>query len=207
MPHDDVTKHGYARDEVLSALQKSIRRSEIRDALFWALELNASGLGTQLWNRLRTIASEDIAVESMACVQVATLHENYRNVCRDGRNGQEIQFLTHAVVLLATATKSRFIDHCKIVALDHFAQVDAHTTREPAIPDYAIDKHTRRGRQWGRGSRHFHYTGALCINQSPRERKLIENAFGEDAGRLAEQEQKRKVEAPDPGLPHGPRSE
>ena len=56
------TVGGYAFYEVLSALQKSIRRGLEEDALFWATELYLSGYEIQAWRRLCIIASEDIGL-------------------------------------------------------------------------------------------------------------------------------------------------
>ena len=52
------TKGGYELHELLSALQKDIRRVKIYPAMFWASELKSLN-HKALWNRLRVIASED----------------------------------------------------------------------------------------------------------------------------------------------------
>ena len=56
----DRTVNGYDPSEVVSALQKCIRRAEIDDALFWAAELERSGMGWVLWRSLRIITAEDV---------------------------------------------------------------------------------------------------------------------------------------------------
>jgi len=38
-----ITKHGFNLDEVVSVLQKSIRRGMEEESLFWAVELAESG--------------------------------------------------------------------------------------------------------------------------------------------------------------------
>src|SRR4051794_35659972 len=53
------TSRGYDAREVVSALQKSIRRSDPDAALYWGVELARSGYGAWLWKRLRIIAVED----------------------------------------------------------------------------------------------------------------------------------------------------
>ena len=54
------TKHGFMLDETVSALQKSIRRGEEVDAMFWSLELDASGMANYAFKRLAIISCEDI---------------------------------------------------------------------------------------------------------------------------------------------------
>jgi replication-associated recombination protein RarA len=45
--------------DLVSALQKDIRRGNEYEALFWAVKLESLN-PTRLWNRLKVIASEDI---------------------------------------------------------------------------------------------------------------------------------------------------
>ena len=56
------TKHGLAADEVISALQKSIRRSMTELACRYAYELYTTSpvLLEKLWSRLLTISVEDV---------------------------------------------------------------------------------------------------------------------------------------------------
>ena len=54
------TRHGYEPHEVVSALQKAIRRGQVNAALYWAAEMEQSGYTTWLWKRLLMIASEDV---------------------------------------------------------------------------------------------------------------------------------------------------
>jgi replication-associated recombination protein RarA len=61
------TRNGHACGEVASALQKSIRRGEEREALYWASELDLAGYGNYCFKRLRIIASETSALASRSC--------------------------------------------------------------------------------------------------------------------------------------------
>ena len=56
------TRNDYAADEVISALQKAIRRCDTDGAVFWSHELNMSGFGGWAWRRLFVIASEDVGL-------------------------------------------------------------------------------------------------------------------------------------------------
>jgi replication-associated recombination protein RarA len=59
-----TTKHGYRADEVISAFQKSIRRGEEEDAVFFAYEMLATSdeLAEKFWQRARVISVEDIGL-------------------------------------------------------------------------------------------------------------------------------------------------
>jgi replication-associated recombination protein RarA len=56
---------GYDLYEVMSAMQKSIRRGLEEDALFWGTELYLSDLADQAWSRLLVISSEDVGLASL----------------------------------------------------------------------------------------------------------------------------------------------
>jgi replication-associated recombination protein RarA len=162
---DQVTPGGYAKGEVASALQKEIRRGNEREALFWASELDLAGNGEYVWKRLRIIASEDVGLaDNEATVLVAALYEHWKVV--RGRHTDETfasfhrVFIFHAVCYLARAPKSRMLDH---------ALMTMYEGERPVleVPEYALDKHTRRGRRMGRGMEHF-------LNESSR----LENEAG-----------------------------
>ncbi|MBP5977985.1 hypothetical protein HW132_36145 [Brasilonema sp. CT11] len=53
-------KHNFIIDEVISALQKSIRRKIKEDAIYWALQLHNCGYGNAVFKRLTIILSNYI---------------------------------------------------------------------------------------------------------------------------------------------------
>src|SRR4051812_29969156 len=98
------TKRGYQAHEVVSALQKAVRRSQVREAVYWGFELWASYPGW-CWKRLHTIASEDIGpADRTLPATLAALEKRSETERRKGGGGME---LVHAVILCATAPKSR----------------------------------------------------------------------------------------------------
>ena len=159
------TVGGYDFYEVLSALQKSIRRGMEREALFWATELYLSDYAPHAWARLRIIASEDIGVaDSNVAVQVRALYDNWQD--RKPKNGtppldEEDTWLyfVHAVLILVRAPHSRIVDNAVAYFKGNRAVLE--------IPDWALDKHTARGRAMGRGEEHFQKEGAKLENRSP----------------------------------------
>ena len=153
---------GYNLAEVASALQKSIRRGLEQEALFWATELDISGYGEYCWKRLRIITSEDVGLAGPnlpATIQALSCAWTEQRKKKDERHGPERLFLVHAVILLARAAKSRLVDHALIVYYEARAQLPT-----PQMPDYALDKHTPRGRKLRRGHDHFWTEGAQIAN-------------------------------------------
>lgn len=157
------TVGGYLCEEVASALQKCIRRGMEEEALFWATELDLSGFGEYVWKRLKIIASEDIGLEesSQRAILVRALYENWRDQRKkeDARHAPERLFLVHAVLALSRAFKSRLVDNALIVFYEG-------KRPKRAIPDFALDRHTQRGRRLKRGWTHF-FTEGVGPNMQP----------------------------------------
>jgi replication-associated recombination protein RarA len=160
------TPNGHLAGEVASALQKSIRRGLERESLYWASELYGAGFGDYAFRRLRIIASEDVGMaDPMVAVQVRALSENFNDQRRHNKTSKsgsisgERLFLIQAVLVLVRAPKSRMVDHIAMAIFEG--------ERPPMeMPDWALDKHTARGKRMGRGEDHFFEVGALIENES-----------------------------------------
>jgi replication-associated recombination protein RarA len=154
---DRPTVGGHAVDEVVSLLQKSVRRGDEEMALWAASELDLSGWSARAFSRLRIIASEDVGLAERGIVaEVNALHDTWLDM-RKAKNGADRLQLMHATLLLVRARKSRLVDHALMAFYDG--------ERSPVIiPDYAIDGHTKRGRAMGRGADHFFDVGAQLSN-------------------------------------------
>lgn len=134
------TRRGYEAFDCVSALQKAIRRSDLDGALYWSFELANSGYGAWCWKRLRIIAVEDVSSEATGlAADLAALSEQSKG---------DLMFLARAVIALVIAPKSRL---ASLVTIVH---ASGHVPRRE-IPDEALDMHTRRGKQMGRGVPHF----------------------------------------------------
>ena len=71
------TVGGHPVDEVISLLQKAIRRGEEDEALWAASELDLSGFGVWAFSRMRVCASEDVGLaERGIVVEVNALHDS-----------------------------------------------------------------------------------------------------------------------------------
>jgi replication-associated recombination protein RarA len=179
------TKNGYEFFEVASAFQKSVRRGLLDDAIYWAVELVESGNSEYLWKRIFIIVSEDIGIAEPT--MPATIEALYQQFLRQAKktkaskdkNEPERLFIVHAVVAIVRAKKSRLVDWLLIY---HFSE---HSNIRKLVPDYAIDKHTQRGRSLKRGFKHFFEEGSKLANHYPdnfeyeameRTRKMIEES-------------------------------
>lgn len=174
-----TTKKGYDFFEVVSALQKAIRRSLEGDALFFAVELFNSGYDGFLWRRLCIIASEDIGLaEPLLPATLHALRQSYDVQKKEKKeNKPERMFLIHAVLILVRAKKSRLVDWYMIKLWRE------HDGKTPELPDYAFDMHTQKGKRLGRGLDHFYKEGTELTNQDTSLRPL-EDSVREEAYHL-----------------------
>lgn len=158
------TVHGFAADELISVLQKSIRRGLVENAALTAYELFASGpeFEDQVWRRLEIISVEDVGLGRVdAPVLIHTLEDLRRRSMRE--SADRFIYLVHAVRVLALSQKDRTSDE---LANWVRGAVDDGSAR-PEVFDDAIDMHTRRGQEQGRDFRHWFTNGARVANELP----------------------------------------
>jgi replication-associated recombination protein RarA len=148
------TAGGYPLDEVISALQKEIRRAQVAQAIFWAKELIRSGYSAYLWRRLFVIVSEDIGLADDQCpALLQALYQNWLLVNKKAKDEsitleeqeRSSLILVHAVMRLAYSAKNREVADANTVIDMEYAQ-----GQRLQVPDYALDGHTARGRAAGR---------------------------------------------------------
>lgn len=169
-----VTKSGKDFNEVASAFQKAIRRGLEEDALYWGTELDQAGYGEYAWKRMRIICSEDIGLAEPALPAVIrALYDNWVDQRKksDEKHTSERLFFIHGILLLVRAKKSRIVDHASISFYK-----GKRDLRE--IPDYALDKHTLRGKRIGRGFKHFFEEGIKLVNEADIVDPYLERAKG-----------------------------
>lgn len=159
-----TTRHGFAADEVISALQKEIRRGNSENAVLLAYEMATTSpeLEAYLWKRLQVISVEDIGWGDLrAPGLVRSLWEMVDSM--DRGDGERLLFAVHAVRYLCACQKDRSSDEM----VNWVIQSVEKEGLLPQIPDYALDIHTRRGKEMGRGLRHFWETGAQLHPELP----------------------------------------
>lgn len=138
-----TTKRGYDMYEVVSALQKSIRRDMPEDAVYWGMELLNSGFVKYMWRRLLIICAEDID-DANVISAVKILNDNYFEVDKDRPHRI---FITRAILLLCKANKNR--------NADHYQNLYDYDETKKQIPIYALDKHTKKGKAMGKNKLDF----------------------------------------------------
>lgn len=156
-----LTRNNLHADEVISALQKSIRRAKEKEACEFAYELFISGpqFEEKLWRRLLTISVEDIGMGNpYAPVIINNLNDMRKNFVYD--EADRAMYFFHAIRILCASEKDRSSDLLKNIVIKSFAMGYV-----PEIPDYALDKHTTRGAAMGRGSEHFLNEASKVIPQ------------------------------------------
>lgn len=151
------TVHDLAADEVISALQKEIRRGNQENAAMLAYEMVATSpeLERKLWDRLAVISVEDVGFGELDAPVLIHALETLSHRFEYGA-GDRTLFAIHAVRYLATRQKDRSSDEM----LNWLKRAVEQEGARPTIPDYALDMHTARGREMGRGVSHFMHEGA-----------------------------------------------
>lgn len=165
------TKNGYRMDEVVSALQKAIRRGQEKEALFWAFELVDSGRWSYLFHRLKIIAAEDIGLADpqaaiLVNVVAQQLHDSKRRADEWKRwFSPDMNIVGMVVMYLCRASKNRVVDIATQVISEKRKQ-----GWKLEVPPEAIDQHTKRGKEKIKNegidpNRQFYTEGALIKNR------------------------------------------
>lgn len=147
-----TTAHGFAADEVISALQKCLRRGMLDNVLLlgWEMYVSSQELEEMLWSRLCVISVEDVGLGNpSAPVLAETLYQMRKRYPWP----QHDRFLmaAHLIRVLATSRKDRTSDD-----MANWAKYSVSLGESlPEIPDFALDMHTRRGAEMGRDYRYF----------------------------------------------------
>jgi replication-associated recombination protein RarA len=156
------TRHGLAADEVISSLQKEIRRGQVENAVLLAYEMisTSAELEAMLWRRLLVISVEDVGWGDLNSPSlVLDLCQIAERFDRNANPPDRGLFAIHAVRYLATRAKDRSSEEMYSWA----QRVIESGQRLPEIPDYALDRHTARGQAMGRGRQHYYEHAAKMI--------------------------------------------
>jgi replication-associated recombination protein RarA len=158
------TTHDFPADEIISSLQKEIRRGNTENAALIAYEMLSTSepLEEYLWGRLQVISVEDVGYGNLnAPILIETLYQMHLRIPRP--RGDRYLFAIHAVRVLCQSQKERGSDDLN----NWIAQaVDKNGVR-PVIPDYAIDMHTQRGQEMGRDYLHFLTEASKVMPEMP----------------------------------------
>ena len=151
-PWKNITsRNGIPGDELVSALQKSIRRGkeEIAVDVAYEMYITSEQFEDKMWRRLMAMAVEDVGFgDTNAPVVVYTLNKIRQEFPYN--HGDRPLFFMHAIPFLCSRSKERSTDCLKNITIKKF---DRGYKLE--IPDYAYDMHTDKGRAMGRDIIHF----------------------------------------------------
>jgi replication-associated recombination protein RarA len=142
-------KSGVPYDQVISGLQKMIRRGKEREALILAQELFDNGYHAAVARRLMIVACEDTALANPEVVaQVYSLCVGYLIAKKDSPSGKvEPLALYMAIILLARSPKNREADSAQIVTIARMkAGKDSAAKVISENEALIVDQHTERGR-------------------------------------------------------------
>lgn len=156
-----TTRNGIPGDEIISMLQKSIRRGLEHNALAAAYEMYITSpqFEDKMWRRLLSISVEDIGfgdvhapelIWTLNCMRKEFLYQD----------GDRPMFFVHAIRYLCRQKKERSSDNVKNMLIKDFAH-----GRVAEVPDYAYDLHTAKGRAMGRDEVHFLTEASRVIPQ------------------------------------------
>jgi replication-associated recombination protein RarA len=185
-PWQDVkTYHGHPADQVISAIQKEIRRSKKENAVLLAYEMviTSPALEDYLWQRLMVISVEDIGFGNpFAPVVINALYQMLGTF--DRSLGERKLFAVHAVRYLCQNQKDRSSDEM----INWILLASSRGQANLEIPDYALDKHTAAGQALGRGDQHFWEVGAQLHPELPERettyRKRVLDILAEEGSAL-----------------------
>lgn len=146
-----TTRNGIPGDEIISMLQKSIRRGLEENAIRAAYEMYITSpqFEDKLWRRLTAISVEDIGFgDTNAVVYINALNSAHKEFLYG--DGDRPLFFIQAIRYLCRCKKERSSDHIKCRIMSEF---EHGKTLE--VPEYALDMHTQRGLKMGRDRIHF----------------------------------------------------
>lgn len=159
-PWKSVTsRNGIPADELISMLQKSIRRGDEKNALVAAYEMHITSpqLADKLWRRLLCISVEDIGFGNTdAPKTIWSMYKMHSNFPYPA--GDQPIFFVSAVRYLCRSVKDRSSDQLKFMLEENFRHGYV-----PQVPDYTYDMHTVHGRELGRGNLHFLNEASLVV--------------------------------------------
>lgn len=154
------TIHDLPADEVISALQKEVRRGHTENACRLAYELISTSpeLEEKLWRRLIVISVEDVGMgDPQAPILINNLYEMHAYFSVGALDRP--LFAIHAVRYLCESEKDR--------SSDELVNWIKQTDKTPEIPDYALDMHTKRGHEMGRSLEHFYQEASKVAPEKP----------------------------------------
>lgn len=157
-----LTQRGYNLFDVASALQKSIRRGDVRLAGYMAIELFPR-FSEYAWKRLLTISAEDCY--GVITKEIMALYDAFHVINKGNKQKDKGRiFIAKAVILLCQTKHNRDSDILTNYVYDKKyditddqieALMDEVRNERPEIPEYVYDVHTLKGKRMGKTKQDF----------------------------------------------------
>ena len=138
-----IDKLGYEFGEVVSALQKEIRRGDEEAAVFWGTLLYEAS-PYYLWRRLLVIAAEDVGFGSPETVTLVNALASGWKLAKEGAYGLSGHAPMMAIMAMCRAPKSTEVEDLQSLTIALIGKGQGR----PILPEY-IDGHTKRGKAAG----------------------------------------------------------
>lgn len=135
-------------DELISALQKGFRRGEEKLVQRVAAEIDSSGYGNAVWNRLEICASEDFSVAQPMLTEI--VKENRKIWAplykKDKENPKARKILQRIVTLMARVETSRISACMAIASMMAASSIDPEKAlhSDHALANVGISKETAK---------------------------------------------------------------
>lgn len=148
------TKNGHSMYDMVSLLQKAIRRGDAEVAGYAANELRGR-YNAYLWRRLLAISAEDCYGIMTKEIEALREADDVYNQKRKGYEREPL-FISKAITLLLYARKNRDADYfsCNLMQSERVKNYDEYLHIEDCkfagMPDYTYDCHTREGKRRGK---------------------------------------------------------
>lgn len=193
-----ITKKGYELPEVVSLLQKSIRRGDTSLAGWAALEMFDSGFYKYVWRRLLTISAEDCA--GLITTEVKALYDSFM-IANEGKKVVRSRiFISKAVIVMCRSVKCRDADHLQNYVYDKDlidedeleATLDEIREQKPEIPEYVFDVHTKKGRIRGKNKKDFFLEEQACLDPKDPNSEFDELVGSDKPTRTSRRRKKTK---------------
>lgn len=141
-----LSSSGYSMDEVVSSLQKCIRRGMEEESMYWALEMIDSGYGNWMWKRLVIMSFEDIGWKNPDVIALVIAGYQATKAFAKSMKEPDPTIVGPCVLAMCRAkNKSREGDD-----LAWWIGEQRRRGLKLNVPDFAKDEHTGSGRRMGR---------------------------------------------------------
>ncbi len=162
------TINGLIADEIVSMLQKAIRRGLETEAVDAAYELYLTSreLEHVMWRRLIMIAMEDVGFGDLQSTGIVYTYYQAKDLFERDSGDRQLPFV-QAIRYLCRCSKERSSSYYQ-----NLQELKYSRGYEINVPDYALDKHTKRGKEMGRDTMFFYTDGDRVFPEHVDEEHL-----------------------------------